>query len=158
MLLTHGPFVSLSYAVILFASFTWASLPRRQPVPISPGAAYSQPLEGPPTLAPGWSPSPPVWSTPTPASSTTAPGGSYAQSPQPDAGGGVVTSTPTSTCTPYQCNVFYQVSNIYPNACAYVFILIASSGSMYYIGLKPPRTLPASLRQRESLYHHSHPG
>lgn len=146
MLLTHSPFISLSYTVILFAPFTWASLPRRQPVPISPGAAYSPPPKALPTLAPEWSPSPPVWSPPTPASSTTAPGGSYAQVPQP---------TTTSACVPYQCNVFYQVSNIYPNACTCVFI--ASSMLLYYIGLKPLRTLPASLRQRESLYHHSQP-
>lgn len=99
MLLTHSPFISLSYTVILFAPFTWASLPRRQPVPISPGAAYSPPPKALPTLAPEWSPSPPVWSPPTPASSTTAPGGSYAQVPQP---------TTTSACVPYQCNVFYQ--------------------------------------------------
>ena len=164
MLLTHGPFVSLSYTVILFAPFTWASLSRRQPVPISPGAAYPPPPEGSPTLAPGWSPSPPVWSLPTPASSTTAPGGLYAQAPQPTTpyqpgAGGAAASTllaPTSTCTPYQCNVFYQVSNIHPNRCTCVFI--ASSGLLYYIGLKPLRTLPACLRQRESLFQHSQPG
>ncbi|KAK0513753.1 hypothetical protein JMJ35_003475 [Cladonia borealis] len=95
MLLTHGPFVSLSYTVILFAPFTWASLPPRQAVPISAGAAYSLPSV--PTLAPGWSPSPPVWSSPTPASSTTAPVGAYGYPPEP------------TTCTPWaQCNVFYQ--------------------------------------------------
>lgn len=126
MLLTHGPFVSLSYTVILFAPFTWASLPRRQPVPISAGAAYSPPPGGAPTLAPGWSPSPPVWSPPTAVSSTTAPGWSYAQTSQPTTPGGVVTPTllaPTSTCVPYQCNVFYQVSTIYPCVylCTYCF-------------------------------------
>ena len=159
MLLTHGPFVSFSYIVIFLAPFTWASLPRRQPMPISPGAAYSPPPEGSPTLAAGWSPSPPVWSPTTPALSITAPGWSYAQTPQPTTPGGVVTSTllaPTSTCIPYQCNVFYQVSNIYPNMCTFVFI--ASSTLLYYIGLRPPKTLPASLRQRESLYQHHHPG
>ncbi len=164
MLLTHGPFVSLAYTVTLFAPFTWASLPRRQPVPISPGAAYSPPPEGFPSLAPGWSPSPPVSSPPTPAWSTTAPGWPYAQTPQPTTPyqsdiGGVVTPpllAPTTACTPYQCNVFYQVSNIYPNACTCVFI--ASSGLLYYIGLKPLRILLASLRQQGSLCQHSHPG
>lgn len=143
MLLTHGPLVSLSYTVIFFAPFTWASLPRRQPVPISAGAAYSLPPEGYPTLAPGWSPSPPVWSPPTTASSTTAQGGSYAQVAQP------TLSAPTSGCVPYQCNVFYQVSNIYPNMCTCIFI--TSSGLLCYIGLSPLRTRPASLKQRESL-------
>ena len=143
MLLTHGPFVSLSYTVILFAPFTWASLPPRQAVPISAGAAYSLPSV--PTLAPGWSPSPPVWSSPTPASSTTAPVGAYGYPPEP------------TTCTPWaQCNVFYQVSNFYPITCTCIFI--SSSGLLCYIGLNPLRTRPASLKQRESLQHRSQPG
>ena len=164
MLLTHDPFFSLAYTITLFAHFSWASLPRRQPVPISPGAAYSLPPEGSPSLAPGWSPSPPVWSPPTPASSTTAPGWSYAQNPQPttpyqSGTDGVVTPTllaPTTACVPYQCNVFYQVSNIYPNAFTCVFI--ASSSLLYYIGLKPLRILLASLKRQESLCQHSHLG
>ena len=164
MLLTHGPFVSLSCLLTFFAPFSWASLPRRQPVPISPGAAYSLPPKGSPTLAPGWSPSPPVWSPPTPAASTSAPGWSYGYPPQPTTPyvsdtSGVLTPTllaPTSTCTPYGCNVFYQVGNFYPNTCTYTFI--TSSGLLYYIGLKPLRTLLASLRQQDCLCQRSHPG
>ena len=126
MLLTHGPFVCLLGLVTLFAPFTWASLPRRQAVPISPGVAYSPVPEGSPTLAPGWSPTPPVLSPPTAAPSTSAPGWSYVYPPQPttpyqsDTSGPVTPtlSSPTSVCTPWgQCNVFYQVSNFYPNTC-----------------------------------------
>ena len=157
MLLTHGPFISFSCLVTLFAPFTFASLPRRQPVPISPGVAYSPPLQGSPTLAPGWSPSPPVLSPQTPASTTLAPGWSYGYPPQPTppyqaATSGVITPPSldsTSVCTPYGCNVFYQVSNFHSNT--WSCILIAFSGLLYYTGLKPLRTLLACLREQDCL-------
>lgn len=164
MLLTHGPFISFSCLVTLFAPFTCASLPRRQPVPISPGAAYSPPPQGSPTLAPGWSPSPPVWSPPTPASTTSAPGWSYGYPPQPtttyqsDTSGPIAPTLlpPKSVCTPFGCNVFYQVSNFYSKRCTCIFI--TSSGLMYTIGLKPLRTPLASLRKQGCLWQRSHPG
>lgn len=164
MRLTHGPFVSLSCLVTVFAPFTWASLPRRQAVPISPGVAYSPLPEASPTLAPGWSPSPPVLSPPTAAASTSAPGWSYGYPAQPttpyqsDTSGVIAPPllAPTSVCTPWgECNVFYQVSDFYPNTCT--CILITSSGLIYTIGLKPLRTLLASLRKQGRLWQHSHP-
>ena len=164
MLLTHGPFVCLSCLLTLFAPFTWASLPRRQPIPISPGAAYSLPPEGSPTLAPGWSPSPPVWSPPTAAASTSAPGWSYGYPPQPtttpyvsDTSGVIIptSSAPMSACTPFGCNVFYQVSNSYLNT--YTCVFITFSGLLWYTGLKPLRTLLASLKQQDCLWQRSHP-
>ena len=103
MLLTRAPFILVTLILTSFASSTWAFVAQRQAQPVIPGAA----------IAP-----PPI---------TTTVQASHVPGVQPIApyqygSGRIVTPTTSAPtiirpatsgfCTPYQCNVFYQVSDI----------------------------------------------